>query len=241
MGRRRKMENRDAILRASYRLFISCGYDNVSAQDIEKESGIQTRSFYRYFKNKDEILGAIIEVVEKEMLKYLKPVLTENHLLTFVLFSVMKHEFALLNPDYFRMRASLIERPDTFIKSFMELYALSYPREPDWKADEHTMLQGLYVLGGTHIVQYGFIKNISGNILSGESSDFLTNYERHELSEHTIETFRRFMDYAICNNLQILGLSDEDIKNMMKEAYSRLDKIDLAGFRRYYEDTLGLC
>lgn len=238
MGRKRKLENRDTILQVSYHLFMTNGYDNVTALDIEKKSNIHKRNFYRYFKTKDELLGAIIEAIEKQMLEYLHPLLTDDPLLTFVLFSIMKNEYAIRNPDYFRMRASLIARPDTFIKNFMTLYELSYPQKLDWKSDEHTMLQGLYILGGTLMVQYGFIKNLSGSILSDESSDFMTNYESHELSKCTINNFKRFMDYAIRNNLHVLGLPDEDIDSMLEEAYSRLDKVDIPGFRSFYESAL---
>lgn len=239
MGRKRKIENRDAILQASYRLFMTRGYDNVTSQDIEQASEIHKRNLYRYFKNKDEVLGAIIEAVEKQMLEYLRPALTDDSLLMFTLFSLMKHEYAIGNPDYFRMRASLIARPDTFIRSFMTLYELSYPQKPDWKSDERTMLQGLYILGGTHMVQYGFIKNLSGNILSDESADFLTNYDMHELSEHTAISFRRFMDYAIRNNLHILGLSETEVDSLLENAYTKLDNIDVNGFRQFYEKALG--
>lgn len=239
MGRKRKLENYDAILRSSYRLFMTYGYDNVTTQDIAKKSNVQSRNFYRYFKNKDELLGAIIEAVEKQMMEYLRPFLTDDSLYSFVLFSVLKHEYAISNPDYFRMRASLIARPETFVKCFMDIYTLSYPQEPDWKSDEETMLQGLYLLGGTLVVQYGFLKNISGKILSGDSSDFMTTYDRHELSEHTSETFRRFMNYAIRNNLQILGLSDDKVDLFLESAYTKIAQVGVDGFRQFYEDALG--
>lgn len=239
MGRKKKLENYDAVLRSSYRLFMAHGYDNITTQDIAEESNVQSRNFYRYFKNKEELLGVIIETVEKQMIEYLKPLLTDDPLYSFVLFSIMKHEYAINNPDYFRMRASLIARPETFIKCFMDMYSLSYPQNPDWKSDEETMLRGLYILGGTMIVQYGFLKNISSKILSGESSDFMTNYNRHKLSKNTSETFRRFMNYAIRNNLHILGLSDEQADKYLKSAYLKIEHIGISGFRQFYETALG--
>lgn len=239
MGRKRKLENRDAILKASYHLFMTRGYDNVSVLDIEKKSSVHTRSFYRYFKNKDEILGSIIEIVEQKMMDYLQPVITDDPILTFVLFSVIKQEYAVINPDYFRMRASFISRPDTFIKSFMALYERSYPQTPEWKSSESTLLQGLYILGGMLLIQYAFINNATGNILSPECIDFMTNYDIRVMSQQTADTYRRYMDYAIRNDLQILNLSSDKIDVLLDCAYSKIDSLDIHGFQAYYERELG--
>ena len=49
-----------AILSASERLFILKGIDNVKLTDIAAECGIMRSTFYRYFKNKEEILWHIM-------------------------------------------------------------------------------------------------------------------------------------------------------------------------------------
>jgi len=49
-----------AILSASERLFIDKGIENVKLTDIAAECGIMRSTFYRYFKNKEEILWHIM-------------------------------------------------------------------------------------------------------------------------------------------------------------------------------------
>ena len=48
------------ILTAAERLFVEEGIDKVSLADIAEKSGIMRSTFYRYFKNKDEILWHIM-------------------------------------------------------------------------------------------------------------------------------------------------------------------------------------
>ena len=52
---------RGDIIDAANRLFYHRGYNQTSFTDIAEVSGVPRGNFYYYFKNKDEILGAVID------------------------------------------------------------------------------------------------------------------------------------------------------------------------------------
>ena len=58
--RKGKPSTRDRILEAALRLFSSRGYERVSVTAIAREAGVSRPSFYRYFKNKRDVLLALL-------------------------------------------------------------------------------------------------------------------------------------------------------------------------------------
>ncbi|HAY05206.1 MAG TPA: helix-turn-helix domain-containing protein [Hyphomonas sp.] len=53
---RKRRETLQRITAAGMRLFIKQGYDNTTLDEIAAEAGISRRTFFYYFKSKDEIL-----------------------------------------------------------------------------------------------------------------------------------------------------------------------------------------
>lgn len=60
--------HRDNIINASEKLFLTKGIENTSMDDIASESGYSKATLYVYFKNKDEIVGAITLIGMKMLL-----------------------------------------------------------------------------------------------------------------------------------------------------------------------------
>ena len=58
--RKGKQSTRDRILEAALRLFSSRGYERVSVTAIAREAGVSRPSFYRYFRNKRDVLLALL-------------------------------------------------------------------------------------------------------------------------------------------------------------------------------------
>ncbi|MCD6128922.1 TetR/AcrR family transcriptional regulator [Candidatus Bipolaricaulota bacterium] len=58
--RKGKPSTRDRILEAALRLFSSRGYERVSVTAIAQEAGVSRPSFYRYFRNKRDVLLALL-------------------------------------------------------------------------------------------------------------------------------------------------------------------------------------
>ena len=55
-------QNREKILQAAADLFYQHGYNNTSFSDVATASGVPKGNFYYYFKSKDELLRAVIDM-----------------------------------------------------------------------------------------------------------------------------------------------------------------------------------
>lgn len=60
---KRQNRTRERIIRESARLFLSRGFENVSVDQIVTASEIARSSFYRFFRNREEVLASIIRPV----------------------------------------------------------------------------------------------------------------------------------------------------------------------------------
>lgn len=58
---------RDTILDAAQRLFQSGGTDAVSVRDVVRVSGVSTGSLYHHFRNRDQILDALVDRIADDV------------------------------------------------------------------------------------------------------------------------------------------------------------------------------
>jgi AcrR family transcriptional regulator len=56
----KKDKTRIALIKAATDLFAVHGFDGVTVADIAKEAGVSTRTFFRYFSSKDEVVMAYL-------------------------------------------------------------------------------------------------------------------------------------------------------------------------------------
>ena len=62
---RKKHRTTVALQEAAYRLFAERGYHNTTVDDIAAEAGVSTRTYYRYYRNKEDVvLGPLAESLE---------------------------------------------------------------------------------------------------------------------------------------------------------------------------------
>jgi len=54
--------HRNAILEAATRVFAKRGIQNVSVEELLKESGVSRRTFYQYFDGKEGVIEAVYEI-----------------------------------------------------------------------------------------------------------------------------------------------------------------------------------
>ncbi|CAH1851777.1 TetR/AcrR family transcriptional regulator [Convivina intestini] len=59
-------KTRDTIVKIAFQLFGNKGYENVVMQDIINESGFSRGAIYHHFKNKNEIMMAVLEKLQNE-------------------------------------------------------------------------------------------------------------------------------------------------------------------------------
>ena len=72
---------RDAILDVAERLMRTCGYEEMSVQDIQDELAVSRGAIYHYFGSKDEILEAVLERMTDAVMAVVEP-LADNLNLT---------------------------------------------------------------------------------------------------------------------------------------------------------------
>jgi AcrR family transcriptional regulator len=65
---RRGTRTRAALVAAARRVFERVGYLDARLSDITAEAKISIGSFYTYFRSKEEIFAAVLEVVQEDML-----------------------------------------------------------------------------------------------------------------------------------------------------------------------------
>jgi AcrR family transcriptional regulator len=66
-------DRRDAFLDAAERLIRTCGYDQMTVQDVLDELGASKGAFYHYFDSKEALLEAVIERMSDGALVVLRP------------------------------------------------------------------------------------------------------------------------------------------------------------------------
>ena len=62
-SQRRKEKSRDQLMSAATKLFCTKGYYSISIDDIAIAAGVTRMTFYRHFRSRADILGAIFERV----------------------------------------------------------------------------------------------------------------------------------------------------------------------------------
>ena len=55
---RKKQQTRDALVEAAARLFAEQGYDRTTVADVAAAAGVSTRTFFSYFRAKEDVLFA---------------------------------------------------------------------------------------------------------------------------------------------------------------------------------------
>ncbi len=75
---RRQQELRDKILIAAADLFYYKGFNRVSINDVIVDSGIARRTFYRYFKSKDELQEEVMRFQAKRWLRWFEETLNQR-------------------------------------------------------------------------------------------------------------------------------------------------------------------
>ncbi len=239
MGRRVKIENRDAILRSAYKLFLHRGYDNVTILEIAAGATINPRIIYRHFEKKEEILGAVVESIKKKMVEYLNLPPEMQPISRYCVCSMMRYQYSVRNAEFFRLVSSLTKMPEASMKEAINTFALMYPTEKDWRYDKETRIKWFYILGGTLMLQYEFVTNFSGYSLSTENSDFMHNFEKKSISPQAMRDFGDYMRYAIIQNMFALEPENsETFEDELEKASEYLKNVDIDKFKEYYENEL---
>lgn len=64
---RNRKQRTEALLQAALGLFLERGLESVTVDDIAREAGMAKGNFYRYFKDKDDLVDALFEPIVGEV------------------------------------------------------------------------------------------------------------------------------------------------------------------------------
>lgn len=70
----KKQKKKAALMQAAYTLFLKQGMETTSVGDITEAAGVAKGTFYLYFRDKQDIVTAVVVVVSRQILEeaYLK-------------------------------------------------------------------------------------------------------------------------------------------------------------------------
>lgn len=70
----KKQKKKSALLKSAYTLFLKQGAEATSVGDITAEAGVAKGTFYLYFRDKQDIVSAVVNLVARQILEeaYLK-------------------------------------------------------------------------------------------------------------------------------------------------------------------------
>ncbi|MCR5494518.1 MAG: TetR/AcrR family transcriptional regulator [Treponema sp.] len=108
-----QLSNKVNILNIACRQFAIKGYDSVSVQEIADLAGITKPTLYYYFGSKSGLLQTLIKEKGGLLCKQLKNACEYNHDFFGSIIKIFKAEidFAMSEPDYFRLHMALINSP----------------------------------------------------------------------------------------------------------------------------------
>ena len=95
---RKKIRSRQKIMSAAVKCFDERGYSETSIADIMNEAGLGVGTFYNYFASKEELLLAMLERIEDELIDLAK---AEKHSPLTALEKINKRTAQLLDENKF--------------------------------------------------------------------------------------------------------------------------------------------
>lgn len=122
---------RRTIIESAVKLFDERGYANTSLDDVAQAVGLKREALYYYFKNRTEILLAIIEPQTKELYEGLKAVTKMDTTPTIKLQLAIKNHLVRFDRHCLEMTISLrdgVLSPDDPVREFMTTLWKKYER-----------------------------------------------------------------------------------------------------------------
>lgn len=117
---KRALETRNVILKATSKELVRLGYSGTTTNHVAEAAGVSIGSLYRYFKNKEELVSALIQEETKAAESLLLQALAE------------KTELEISN-------ANLIELTQKVVRTIFDFYCERYDL---WRVFYHELARG---------------------------------------------------------------------------------------------------
>ncbi|MEO7110991.1 MAG: TetR/AcrR family transcriptional regulator [Polyangiaceae bacterium] len=150
------------VLASAMTVFEKRGFAQARVEDILEAAGIARRTFYRYFKSKDEVLAAIYEMAVGEILSALAGVENERDPVEGLLRGIDVYlDYHVKNAATLRVLIGQSMRPDSPL----------YPMRQTFRGTLVGIMDGVAREKGKHLAPYVFLALISA--LEGLSLELL--------------------------------------------------------------------
>ena len=153
----KKAANRQKIVDATYDLMLTNGFQKTSVREVSQASGISLVTMYKYFKNKDELVHAVILKMLAQGIGHSKRVF-ENDDLDFM------EKFRVYTADYAKEMAKVSE---SVLKEVSEITRDS----PDIQAKIHQWRDDF----GRQLIAYGRKSGAIQTTVSDQAIEFFAN------------------------------------------------------------------
>jgi AcrR family transcriptional regulator len=124
----KKADSNRRILEAAAKFFLEVGYDSARIEDIADSANIAVGTFYNYYKNKGDILLAMVSMEVEEVLAAGREIVEDPPLSVELALNTLIHRYFDLSLVYFNKEmwrtamAISIQRPETpFSQRYTEL------------------------------------------------------------------------------------------------------------------------
>jgi AcrR family transcriptional regulator len=183
---------KDAIMRAAYDLILRNDANTTSVHDILHETGYSTRTFYRHFRSKDELLVAMYRVDRDRVTETLIAAVADAATPLDALEAWVDQNLAVAyDPRRLRHAAVLSSPEATNASGYDEVYAagLAAHRAPLVEALRQGKQYGVYPRTEPEADAFAIQAVVGAHVrakLLGTNE-----FTRPEAREHTVELFRR--------------------------------------------------
>ena len=200
---------KELILRVSYELFSTKGYDNTPISLILEKAGISKGGFYHHFKSKEEILDllaktqvdAVLEIIHQIADEKDKPALEKfNQLIARV--QLFRNE----NRDQlFRLYAGYLKPENLHLKSKIDTYTLEKALPAYVKIVKQGVEEGVFHTSSSELVAETIIR-MAPELRSKMVKLYIAKNKQYEAE---IERISDFMEEFV---LKILGAEEGTLK-----------------------------
>ena len=187
-----KEEKRLDIARASIELFVAKGMQQTSIDEIAKSAGVAKGTVYLYFKNKEEIIFTIWDMLSQQhdeaFLKRITPEMSaKEKILEYFNFSECEKEHdkeQMLTLYQHFISSMLVDKTGLYGAYFERFFQQDYDFISSWLNDG--IAKGEITVGNVDLLTYTIIMLLKGVLIRAKASNMNFYEAQNTLTQHLI-------------------------------------------------------
>lgn len=190
---RRIGRTRKALSRALVELGLERGFESVKIKDITERADVGNSTFYRHYKDKNDLLGSHLNEIQQEITGEMRPEMTHYELSLLVFTVIGKHQDACLLamrlPEDHPVMKPILERATQTVNA-------------RYKARDETIIP--FEVSANHLVN-SFVKLFHWWITEGQA------YSREQMATMANELILKVTETAALDEREVSPLPDPDL------------------------------